>query len=109
VPGDGAFQLAGEVAGITRIFETDIVQRKSPLAQCLSKVAHGRENKGDLLLVLVDIDRLGPDLDHEDEVPRLVEAGEGAEPFRELVAKDEDEVSDRHGQALRGLQRHGCS
>ena len=60
-----ALQLAGEVTGITLVFETDIVDRQSARAQRRSKVPHGGEDEGDLLLVLVDVDGLGAHLDHQ--------------------------------------------
>ena len=57
---------------------------------------HRREDEGDLLLVLVDVDRLGAHLDHEHQVKRRIEPGEGAEILTQLVAEDQDEGSDRH-------------
>ena len=109
--GDGLAELRGEGAAIALRIQGNVFDRPAQRAQLPREVAHGREQEGDLLLVMAHIARLVAQLRHEHEVPRRIAGGEAGDGRRQLVAQHEDEVADgrarhgdRYGQAAGPVQ-----
>ena len=64
---------------------------------------HGREQKGDLVLVMWNVGGLVLELRHEDEIAGGVAGGEAGEGWGELIAEDGDEVAyGGHSRKLAG-------
>ena len=91
VPRDRSLEFSGERAGIARRIEAHIVDGDALGLQIGREMAHGREQESDLLLVVADIGRLLPHLDHENGVGVRVEIGERGNAAVKLIAEDEAE------------------
>ena len=102
---DGPHQLAGEGAGIAGRIEADVIDGDAFRLQLGREVAHGGEQEGDLLLVMPDVGRLRPDLDHQDHVVLRVEVREAGDAAGELVAEHEAEGADGGQPLVRRAER----
>ena len=76
--GDGAGQLSAKGSAIGRIVEGNIVNLKTLLPKGLCKVAHGRKDQDNLLLMMGDIAGLLLDLGHKNDVMGRIDPIKGA-------------------------------
>ena len=83
-----ANQFLGEAAAIARVVEGDVIDRRAPGAQRLGEVPHGREDEGDLLLVMPDVGAFLHRLDQQHHVA-VGKIPQAADREMELVAEDE--------------------
>ncbi len=91
VAGDGALQFAGEAAGVRGVIEAHIVDADALSHERRREMAHGGEDEGDLLAMMLHIGRLAHHLGHEDNITRRIEALEAGDIARKLVAEDKAE------------------
>ncbi len=67
-----------------------IVNLPTRSAQLLGKVAHRRKDQDKLLLVMIDIERLGLNLGHKHHIAAPISPHQRSDRGRELIAKYQD-------------------
>ncbi len=87
--GQSAFEFPREAAGVALIGQADVIDLGPFFPQLFCEMPHGREQEGDLLLVVADVSRLIPYLDEEDHVRICIEVGQAGDAPIELVAQNE--------------------
>ena len=83
--------LVGQRAGILRVVQLHIIDGPARIGEFVGEVAHGREDQGDLLLVVADISRLVADLRHQHNIAGRIGRGECCYIGRELIPENEDQ------------------
>jgi hypothetical protein len=82
------WRAADETARVVRRLQLHVVYDHALLTQSGCEVPHRREDEGDLLLVMTDVGRFFPHLDHQHDVV-AGEVGERGDIARKVVAEQE--------------------
>ena len=97
---DRAQHFGAERTGVVSVVEPRVADAKALLPEFLGEVTHGREDEGDLLLVVAHIGGFRHHLAHQHDILRRIGIAKAADAGGKLVAEDQDEVTDGgHGAA----------
>src|ERR1700761_3517550 len=92
--------LAGEIVGVIGIVELAVEHMTARRALLVAEMAHGGKEIGQTALVLGNVGRLMPDLHHQHGVTRRIEPIERGRCAIELIAQDQNQMTQACGQLL---------